>query len=189
MIEIEDLKVSNRTLQKILIRSGRNKCSLCGWDKSSVDVHHILEKCEGGTNTLTNLICLCPNCHRCVHDKNLNFITKEELISKSLYFLLRNWRDFYKIKNTRQTPKPPRSYPKCYTKDCNHLTYTRSKYCSPDCRKNNTKQPAISSRQELEALLDRHNWNFTRAGKEVGISDNGIRGYCRRLGLQRDSLV
>jgi len=42
------------------------KCEICGW-KYHVDLHHILELSNGGTNDIKNLICLCPNHHKLVH--------------------------------------------------------------------------------------------------------------------------
>lgn len=43
-------------------------CMLCGWDKTSCDVHHRTPKSKGGKNTLDNAIVVCPNCHRVLHE-------------------------------------------------------------------------------------------------------------------------
>ena len=51
-------------------------CEICQWDKTSRDLHHILEVANGGTNELDNLICVCPNCHREIHN---NLISKDDL--------------------------------------------------------------------------------------------------------------
>lgn len=42
------------------------KCELCSYDLT-IDVHHIIEKKNGGTDDLDNLCILCPNCHALVH--------------------------------------------------------------------------------------------------------------------------
>ena len=42
-------------------------CEVCGWDRAKVDIHHIIQKRHGGSNKPENLIGLCPNCHRLVH--------------------------------------------------------------------------------------------------------------------------
>jgi 5-methylcytosine-specific restriction endonuclease McrA len=63
--------VSSRTLQKILKRMGV-KCSNCGWDKTTCDVHHIVPRAQGGTNANENLTILCPNCHRMAHENKLS---------------------------------------------------------------------------------------------------------------------
>jgi len=40
------------------------KCEICGWDKTSNDVCHIIPLKEGGRNSIDNVIMLCPNHHR-----------------------------------------------------------------------------------------------------------------------------
>lgn len=40
------------------------QCEWCGKDIDSPDVHHIKPREEGGSNKTSNLIVLCPNCHR-----------------------------------------------------------------------------------------------------------------------------
>jgi 5-methylcytosine-specific restriction endonuclease McrA len=62
--------VSSRTLQKILKRMNA-KCSNCGWDKTTCDIHHIVPRKKGGTDDHTNLTVLCPNCHRLAHENQL----------------------------------------------------------------------------------------------------------------------
>lgn len=39
-------------------------CFKCGWNLSTCDVHHIIPRRKGGTDKLSNLTVLCPNCHR-----------------------------------------------------------------------------------------------------------------------------
>ena len=58
--------VSKRTITKILNRIGA-ECSLCGWNKATCDVHHIVPRSCGGTDDNFNLIIVCPNCHREIH--------------------------------------------------------------------------------------------------------------------------
>jgi hypothetical protein len=43
---------------------------------STLDIHHIVEVAEGGTNDPENLIALCPNCHRNYHSGP---ITQEDI--------------------------------------------------------------------------------------------------------------
>lgn len=51
-------------------------CENCNWNLSKRDLHHITPVSEGGKNTMDNLISLCPNCHRLVHN---NLISKDKL--------------------------------------------------------------------------------------------------------------
>jgi len=43
------------------------KCSLCGWDKTTCDIHRIMSGKMGGKYKKDNIIILCPNCHRLIH--------------------------------------------------------------------------------------------------------------------------
>ena len=60
------LEISSRTIGKMLKRANRG-CELCDWRVASCDIHHIVERKDGGSNDLNNLIILCPNCHRKAH--------------------------------------------------------------------------------------------------------------------------
>ena len=60
------LDCSKRTISKILNRS-KIGCAICGWNESTCDIHHIIEKCNGGTDDVSNLIIVCPNHHRIIH--------------------------------------------------------------------------------------------------------------------------
>ena len=44
----------------------QKKCLICGFDKI-IDVHHLIPKSKGGSNSVDNLIVLCPNHHKMVH--------------------------------------------------------------------------------------------------------------------------
>lgn len=64
---------------------------LCGWNEASCDIHHIIEKSNNGSNLNSNLIVVCPNCHRKIHNKiifldgsiNIESVMKE------------NWKKYY----------------------------------------------------------------------------------------------
>lgn len=84
--------LSKRTISKILKRANVS-CSICGWNESSCDIHHIIEKNMGGTNDVSNLIILCPNCHRICHvEKKFD---NEFLMDRSIEKIFNNWKDFY----------------------------------------------------------------------------------------------
>ena len=90
------LDISKRTITKILKRSNA-KCVICGWDESTCDIHHIIPKSQGGSNTSDNLIIVCPNCHRVIHANKKYDI--EYLQSLSIDKTFVNWKDFYHTKN------------------------------------------------------------------------------------------
>lgn len=66
-------KICSKTASKNLAHL---PCAICGWIKARRDVHHIQPVSKGGTHEQTNLITLCPNCHRMAHS---NLISKEQL--------------------------------------------------------------------------------------------------------------
>lgn len=51
----------------VLNRDG-NQCKKCGHRGGSLDLHHIVEVCEGGQHDPDNLDALCGRCHREVTD-------------------------------------------------------------------------------------------------------------------------
>lgn len=53
-------------------------CAWCGWGTFAeiLQAHHIIPVASGGRTNLTNLILLCPNCHKAAHR---GFITAIEL--------------------------------------------------------------------------------------------------------------
>ena len=86
--------VSKRTVTKILQRSNKG-CSICGWNESTCDIHHVIPRSKGGNNDLTNLIVVCPNCHRVIHTSNkystefLKMLTIDKTFS--------DWKTFYHV--------------------------------------------------------------------------------------------
>lgn len=57
---------SNRldeNLRKAAILRDNNHCKLCGKSSCKLEVHHITPKRLNGSNTINNLITLCPECH------------------------------------------------------------------------------------------------------------------------------
>ena len=90
------LDLSSRTVSKILYRA-KCSCSICGWNESSCDIHHIVPKSKGGTNDADNLIIVCPNCHRVIHTTDKYDI--EYLKTLAVDKTFNNWREFYHTKN------------------------------------------------------------------------------------------
>lgn len=49
---------------ELFFERANRRCEYCGEEFDQPDVHHIKPRSEGGPNTPSNLIVLCPNCHR-----------------------------------------------------------------------------------------------------------------------------
>jgi len=47
-------------------------CSICGWNEGRCDIHHIKGKKIKNADDHKNLILLCPNHHRLVHENKIN---------------------------------------------------------------------------------------------------------------------
>lgn len=55
-------------LKQKLIETYGDGCNRCGYDELPIlQVHHIVEKCNGGTDEIDNLQLFCPNCHAGEH--------------------------------------------------------------------------------------------------------------------------
>lgn len=90
------LDCSKRTTTKILKRAGA-KCAICGWSESTCDIHHIIERKNGGTDSLDNLIIVCPNCHRVIHSNKKYTISYLKTLSISNTFI--GWENYYNPHN------------------------------------------------------------------------------------------
>jgi hypothetical protein len=61
--------------QKTVYERDRNTCIICGWtheqwrreDPRILELHHVREHVDGGTNTADNLLVICSRCHDDVH--------------------------------------------------------------------------------------------------------------------------
>lgn len=67
-------RISNPKLIKAMKDIGW--CEYCGKKNGQLETHHIKSKSSGGNDVKDNLIVLCFECHRIVHDGN---ISRDEL--------------------------------------------------------------------------------------------------------------
>ena len=57
-----------RKLKGLLLEDRGHKCEMCSFNNVNIlQVHHIIERSNGGSNDLENLQLLCPNCHCTIH--------------------------------------------------------------------------------------------------------------------------
>jgi len=78
---IKDFSV--RTVSKMITRMLNDPelkfgCSICGWNDTVGDIHHINGRKIKDPDNINNLCYLCPNCHRKFHN---GLIKKEDLLS------------------------------------------------------------------------------------------------------------
>lgn len=62
--DVHNKGVKWQGIKKNIVRQRGNKCEICGWDRSSVDLCHIIDRSDGGSDKEDNLVLLCPNHHR-----------------------------------------------------------------------------------------------------------------------------
>ena len=67
---------SNRldeNIRKAVILRDGDKCMECGRKDGKKEVHHITPRRLGGSNTLGDLVTLCPNCHQLTEGREMDF--------------------------------------------------------------------------------------------------------------------
>lgn len=86
------LDMSKRTTMKILKRM-KLPCFSCGWYHEGVngDIHHMVQRKNGGSDLNSNLTYICPNCHRLAHS---GVIRPDELVSIHDY-IGDEWKKYY----------------------------------------------------------------------------------------------
>ena len=65
-------------LKEAVKRIAEGKCQLCGKDAPFIDTygqpyleeHHVKRLADGGSDTIDNVVAICPNCHRKIHVLN-----------------------------------------------------------------------------------------------------------------------
>lgn len=147
-------------------------CSKCGYDKclSALDFHHIDPKekdfsisSDGHTrsweqikNELDKCILVCANCHREIHDAEINKPKPIERIP-------------IKIEKTCLV---------CSSNFTVGATDSDKKFCSQDCYKISIRK--VKERPSKEQLLDEvKSTSYIQLGKKYGVSDNTIRKWIK----------
>ena len=57
-------------IRRRVIENAGFRCEICGKQSAYFHIDHIIPRSKGGTNDLSNLRCLCPNCHLKHHPYN-----------------------------------------------------------------------------------------------------------------------
>ena len=74
------MSIPEKSVVSVLVKCARH-CSICRrFSPLQIQVHHIIEQCDGGTHDEDNLLPVCIGCHSFVHSKmqmTKNFTAKE----------------------------------------------------------------------------------------------------------------
>lgn len=65
-----------KTVRDQLLVEARHRCTVCA--EKCFELHHIIEKADGGGDGIENLIVLCPNCHQHRYHRSEEF-TRDQL--------------------------------------------------------------------------------------------------------------
>ena len=179
--EIKDFfSLSTRTRTKILDRM-KMCCSLCGWSQSTVDLHHIKPRKNGGPDTMDNITPICPNCHRMVH----NGLIESDILLSFTDLYGDDWKSMYlssgRIQGFSSSVKKE-SVKIC--EFCNKEFKSNSKtqkYCSIQCC--NASRKKVISKEELIAAIEKYSYKKIIC-KKLGISYKSLLAYLREYNLQ-----
>ncbi len=160
-------------LRRSLIESGREyKCEICDltdtWNKKTLrlEVDHKDSNCLN--NIKENLRFICPNCHsQQLHKGN-----------KGLTDVTSDCRAFQNRRKINSNATRIRKTHIC--KQCLKLT-NNPNYCSYECSRKGQKRAEISN-EEMFALLEKNDMNYSKTGRELGISDNAVRKRLKKQG-------
>lgn len=71
MLNWNPKSMTTQTKARIIRERFGSKCTICGFDEEvALVLHHRIRKADGGKNNISNLECLCCNCHAKHHAKN-----------------------------------------------------------------------------------------------------------------------
>lgn len=159
------------------------KCEICGLEDSSIvlELHHI--NGDPTDNRICNLQILCPNCH----SKTSNFRGKNTRMHKDASELILSDEGAEQRRQEklvkRRVPVDQRKIKPLENIKCLHCgkefkpKEKKTKYCCVECYRaaNSSNRPSI-----LELINSfRQYKTFTKVAKVYGISDNGVRKWCR----------
>ena len=67
-LESKSKELKYRKLKEQLVKLRGPSCEKCNYSNTSIlNVHHKIRKCDGGTDDISNLQLICPNCHAELH--------------------------------------------------------------------------------------------------------------------------
>lgn len=148
------------------------KCGLTEWQSKPIplELHHV----NGNhyDNRLENLLILCSNCHSLEHKYFSTFHEKQ------------------KRKERKKTPYKKIGYEErkrtkkvCMFCGKEFIGTTGQKYCSYDCYYKSIVKSDNEITKELILKLFKEKGSFLQVGKELGISDNAVRKWCKKFDL------
>ena len=84
--------ISTETRRAVYARDDYS-CVLCE-DSRTIHLHHYIPRGRGGNDTVFNLVCVCPTCHKVLHGEYLysfDFPFDKETAEDALHHYLADW--------------------------------------------------------------------------------------------------
>ena len=177
----DELKSRRQKRKEEIIDVMGGQCAICGYHKcnSALELHHInpeekeftfsqniLKRWEDMQQELQKSILLCANCHREVHEKDIENLKSTFNVEKALVISKRI--NAMKKHDTKHCLK------------CGTIVGKDSDYC-PTCANELRRKCERPERDVLKQLIY-HN-TFVSIGKFYGVSDNTIRKWCQSYNL------
>ena len=81
--------ISTKTRKAVYARD-EHACILCG-DYRAIHLHHFIPKARGGHDCESNIVCLCPPCHRVAHGEyeySYDFPFDQATAEDAIYYYL-----------------------------------------------------------------------------------------------------
>lgn len=158
------------------------KCAICGYDKchQACDFHHIDESLKNFTigdsiamcldillilEEIKKCVLLCSNCHREYHSglmPNVIFVSS---------FNDERYKEVYIDRSCQECKSP------LYNEKTNFCSKTCKSTYNQKKQKRNRDAKTVWTEIDVVNLLARNNGVFLRAGKEVGLTDNGVKAH------------
>ena len=203
----ENSYIRTTDLKLKIIKEGLKvyRCEKCGathWNDEQIvlQLHHI--NGDSSDNRLENLMLLCPNCHSQTENycgsRNQRYETKYYCkgCGKEMEPTRTQFCDECYEKITTEGEKVELCDKKVYNKTvyeyckiCGKEIYSKSKYglCNECVQKNIIRKiKDRPSKEELQELIN--TTPYTRIGKMYDVSDNTIRKWCKRYGIEKHKL-
>jgi len=70
-------KEYQKNLWNALIYRAGNKCEVCGKVDRKLQMHHIVPLSKGGSNSVTNILIVCEQCHKGIHEGRIKIEKKD----------------------------------------------------------------------------------------------------------------
>lgn len=178
------LKQSENSAGYLFIKLTKNGVAVNGY------IHRLVA--EAFLEDTTNM-----DVHHLDHNKknndvsNLGIITHQENIIEQAIYKNGVYKDSHNTFNTHTCKEcgEPIHYKSTYCKKHAHLLYGRKRnnvqYTKNKEHGNYTRnyKNGFIEKETLVELLTKENGNFTRVGKELGITDNAVRKWCKKYDL------